>query len=124
MTDWTELLTVDELKKLNEYEIKDARIAELESQKNQAYSERNLLVAALSKVFPSSLERHSEEDSEWENDWRWIVFIDLPSGQASWHIHDSEYELFSHLPVKAGRVWDGHSTEEKYARLKAIGGFL
>lgn len=86
--------------------------------KDGAYSERNKLVAAMSKMFPASLERH--DGIVWEEDWRWVVFIDLPTGQASWHIHDSEVPQFAHLPRKAGRKWDGHTNDEKYARLAAL----
>ncbi len=95
-------------------------IYQLKREKNNAYSERNKLVAALSKLFPASLETHPESDLTWENDWRWIVFINLPTGQVSWHIHDSELPQFSHLYRICGRVWDGHTTEEKYARLAAL----
>jgi len=91
-------------------------IQELLDAKNGAYTERNLLVAALAKLFPASLERHPAED-EWDDDWRWIVFISLDTGQVSWHIHDSELHLFDHLPRETGVVWDGHTTDEKYARL-------
>jgi hypothetical protein len=98
------------------------RIRELENQKNGAYSERDRLVCALSKVFPSSLERHPDSDRSWDDDWRWIVFVDLPTGQATWHIHDSELNWFDHLPRKTGREWDGHTTDEKYARLEALAG--
>lgn len=89
-------------------------------QKDGAYAERNQLVAGLSKCFPSSLERHPDDDQTWENDWRWIVFIDLPTGQASWHIHDSELPQFDHLLRDQGRKWDGHTNEEKYQRLAAL----
>jgi hypothetical protein len=105
--------------------------------KDNAYHERNMLVAALSRLFPASLERHPDDDTEWDDDWRWIVFIELPNGVdwdkekgrftgaryhvASWHIHDSELGLFDHLPRLSGRFkWDGHTTEEKYERLKLI----
>jgi len=104
--------------------IKDqqARIEELEGVKNNAYWERNQLVAALSKLFPASLERHPDSDTAWENDWRWIVMINLPTGQASWHIYDSELPNFNHLHREAENYhsWDGHTTEEKYKRLYAI----
>lgn len=90
-------------------------LCELDDAKNNAYKERNQLVKFLSKCFPSSIERHEGED--WEDDWRNIVFIDLPTGQASWHIHDSELDNFVHLPRNHGRKWDGHSTELKYQRL-------
>lgn len=83
------------------------------------YAERNQLVAALSKLFPAYLAIHDENDYLWENDWRNIVFIDLPTGQVSWHIHDSELHLFSHLKFKENK-WDGHSYEEKYRRLNEL----
>jgi len=92
----------------------------LEAAKNDAYGERDQLVAALSKMFPASLERHPDEDTEWEDEWRWIVFIELPTGQATWHIHDSELPLFAHLPRETGRTWDGHTTPEKYDRLARL----
>lgn len=94
------------------------KMPSLKKQKDQAYAERNRLVAALSKLFPASLEKHEGEN--WEDDWRWVVYIDLPTGQASWHIHDSELELFQHLERNMGRKWDGHSTEEKYKRLEQL----
>ena len=95
-----------------------ARLAALQQVKDGAYGERNALVAAFSKLFPSSLERHV--GAEWEDDWRWVVFIDLPAGQASWHIHDSELPLFDHMTREVGRSWDGHTTAEKYMRLAAL----
>lgn len=93
------------------------RVRLLEEQKNGAYSERNKLVAALSKFFPASIEKHVGEN--WDDDWRNVIFIDLPTGQASWHIHDSELFMFTHLK-SSGRTWDGHSTDEKYHRLAAL----
>ena len=96
------------------------KIAALEAAKNGAYSERNKLVAAMSKLFPASLERHPSDDKSWEDDWRWIVFIDLPSGQASWHLHDSELPQFAHLKREVGRKWDGHTNDEKYERLALL----
>jgi hypothetical protein len=98
------------------YELRK-QLGEVEKQKNAAYSERNSLVCFMSKIFKASLELHPDVDMEWENDWRWIVFIDLPTGQATWRIHDSELSSFDHLPRNAGRVWDGHTTEEKYVRI-------
>lgn len=88
-------------------------------QKDAAYKERNALVLLLSKIFPSWLGRHPEEDKDWEDDWRWIVFIMLPTGQCSWHIHDSEWQDFAqHLTEDKGGKWDGHTTEEKYQRIE------
>ncbi|MBP7823564.1 hypothetical protein KA050_04395, partial [Candidatus Gracilibacteria bacterium] len=89
-----------------------------EKSKNDAYHERDMLVCTLTKLFPAYLARHSEEE-EWEYDWRWIVYIDIPTGQVSWHIHDSERAMFDHLEVKENN-WDGHNTQRKYERLLAI----
>lgn len=91
----------------------------LVAQMDAAYRERNQLVALLAGLFPSSLERHPDEDTEWEDDWRWICFIDFPGFQATWHLQDAELPLFDHVPRLQGRSWDGHTTEEKYARIAA-----
>jgi len=88
-----------------------------------AYSERNKLVRFVSSVFPSWLERHPEDDENWDDEWRWIVFVDALAGQLSWHIHDDELDSFSHLEVRTPNdpSWDGHTTEEKYSRLRESG---
>ncbi len=85
---------------------------------NSVYTERAHLVAALSKLYPSSIEQHVGED--WEDDWRNVCFIDLPTGQVSWHIALDDLHLYSHLARDAGRTWDGHTDEEKYRRLDAL----
>lgn len=91
-----------------------------EDPKDQAYWERNQLVALLSKHFPSWLERHPDDDKEWDDAWRIIVVIELPTGKAPWHIHDHDWIYFSHLPVRNSHSWDGHTTEEKYKRIRAM----
>ena len=87
--------------------------------KDGAYLERNQLVALLSKVFPAGKKQTAIEG--WSEDWHGCVYIDLPTGQASWHYHDSQAYLFDHLPEYQG-VWDGHTTDEKYERIAAIQG--
>lgn len=89
-------------------------IRNLAKSKQAAYTERNQLVAFISKLFPSHLCRHPDNDKEWENDWRWIVCIHSPHGQLTWHIHDGEKKHFNHLKVKTEH-WDGHTTPQKYA---------
>lgn len=96
----------------------------LNNVKDSAYTERNKCVAcvvALAKVqgYRCGLSLHDPMDVAWEHEWRNIVFVDLPTGQVSWHIHDSQMPLFTGLPYYAG-TWDGHTTEEKYKRLEAF----
>lgn len=94
-------------------------VTNLRISKDGAYRERNKVVSALSKLFPASLGKHDPEDKEWGKEWMNIVYIKLPTGQVSWHLHDSDMPLFAHLEY-GKEVWDGHTTEEKYERLLAI----
>lgn len=109
-------------------------IEKLKKEKDKAYWERNQLVSALSKIFPAHLSKHPEEDKEWDDDWRTIVFMEIPTHyrvredeklekdfphQISWHIHDTDIPMFDHLKYK-DNLWDGHDTEMKYQRLRTI----
>lgn len=92
----------------------------LQEMKDCAYRERDQLVAALSKIFPSHLCMHGEDPS-WDADWLNIVCIHIPLTdkcilQATWHIHQSELPMFQHLKMQDNH-WDGMTTEEKYKRL-------
>lgn len=84
-----------------------------------AYLERNQLVRALATLFPSGVAKTPIEG--WDPEWFNCAYIDLPTGQASWHFHDRESWLFEHLPSYE-KPWDGHTTEEKYERLLALSG--
>lgn len=136
---------------------------QLKREKDNADWERNQLVAALSKMFPSYLAKHPEEDKDWDDNWRTIVVVYVYANdsdshfrapgrtyirimgqeyyQLTWHIHDSEISMFDHLTYQTilndaqmnqqnrissydwnnvGFVWDGHTTEEKYRRLRTL----
>lgn len=97
--------------------IGNERFSEMEQRKDAAYLERNQVVAALSKLFPAGVAKTAIEG--WSEDWHGCVYIDLPTGQVSWHFHDSQAHLFAHLPLYE-KPWDGHTTEEKYTRLTAL----
>lgn len=101
---------------------------------NAVYDERNRCVAAMTcmamtRGWVTWLGKHEPaNDPMWDKEWMNVVFIDLPTGQVSWHIHDRDLPLFAHLPVRPdgpsieGDItkWDGHSTEEKYKRLERL----
>lgn len=96
-------------------------IAALQAQKDGAYLERNRCVALLARMalamgLRAGLAKTAIEG--WSPDWHGCVYIDLPTGQASWHYHDSQAELFAGLPEYAA-PWDGHDTPTKYERLAA-----
>ena len=93
-------------------------IEKLIKEKNQAYWERNNLLSYISKILPSWLEKHPDDDTAWEIDWRNIVFIYFPEGVFSWHFQDSEIDLFDHLNFREGNSWDGITTADKYKKMK------
>lgn len=93
-------------------------------ERDAAYTERNRLVAALAHMIRAGhgqawLAQH-EDDPNWDPEWRTIVFIEGPTGQLSWHLHDSDVPLFDGLPHGENR-WDGHTTPEKYERVARLG---
>jgi hypothetical protein len=91
----------------------------VQAEKDSAYAERNKLVAFLSRLYPAHRGWHEGDD--WEDDWRNIIFINTPAGQLSWHIHNDEVEFFDHIPFDGSQdLWDGHTTEEKYERLRML----
>jgi hypothetical protein len=102
-------------------------IRALTKTKDQAYSERNQCVALMARLaqrqgYPVWLAKHDPADTMWEADWRNILFIGLPTGQVSWHFHDSEMGLLDWVIPEDRHSWtekyDGHTTEQKYERVK------
>lgn len=97
-------------------------IERLIAQKDMAYAERNKCVALIARMslalgLKAGIGQHTKEDTSWEDDWRNIIFIELPTGQVSWHIHDSDVPMFLFLS-SYDAPWDGHSTELKYERVR------
>lgn len=90
-------------------------------QKDEAYRERDACVAMLARMalmlgWRAGTLKH---EGEWEEDWRTIVFVDTPTGQLSWHFHDSEKPLVKGL-TEYPFLWDGHTSEEKYGRMRNL----
>ena len=94
-----------------------SELEEMRQRKDDAYFERNQIVAALAKCFPSGIAKTAIEG--WSEDWHGCVYINLPTGQVSWHFHESQAHLFAALQPYIGS-WDGHDTPEKYRRLAAM----
>lgn len=91
------------------------KVQQLEEQKNNAYAERNKCVAVLARIFPSGIRK--TDIPGWDKEWENCVYIDLPTGQCSWHYHGKESYLFKDLGVYP-KPYDGHTTEKKYARME------
>lgn len=111
----------------------DARIAKLKAAKadadeqkqwaydNQAkvYEERDLLVRALSKVYPAHLMRHRGTSGNRKP----VVCIEHPAvGQICWTLLGGDEQataMFRHLEWQ-DNDWDGHKTADRYDRLRRL----
>jgi hypothetical protein len=80
------------------------------------YTERAHLVALLSTHYPAWLSYSDTSEPDWA-----VCFIETAQGQLTWHISPDDLHLFNHLCIipAAQSKWDGHSTEEKYERIRA-----
>lgn len=84
------------------------------------YAERAFCVIALARAahalgYPVGF----RDDPAIPEPWLWpVLFIDLPTGQVSWHLSRADRQLASDIGPYLS-AWDGHSTEEKYRRLAA-----
>ena len=101
----------------------DVAIRSLATQKDNAYTERNYLVAVISKIWPSHLTKHlPADDPDWHEQWLNVVCVHVAGKRCAWHIHDSEVHLFHHLkqsPIP-DHDYDGMTTAEKYGRLSRL----
>jgi len=79
------------------------------------YRERAHLVAYLAAVYPSEIAYSDPAEPNWA-----VVMIETPQGQLSWHIAPDDMDLFDHVSRNDLYVWDGHTTEQKYERLRKL----
>jgi len=93
----------------------------MKARKDRAYWERNQVVALLCKMSLALgylVWRTRTDIEDWDASWHNCVYIGLPTGQVSWHYHDSDMETFAFVPDDLEIAYDGHSTDEKYERVK------
>jgi len=87
---------------------------------NPVYADRNR-AACLAALLAHALGlRAGLRDADpQEPGWSKCVFIELPTGQVSWHVPDEELPRFAALPVFEAE-WDGHTNEEKTERIDTL----
>lgn len=88
-----------------------------EQERDTAYRERAHLVALLAALYPSHIGHNDPEAPDWA-----VLTIEAPTGQMCWHVAPADMDLFRWVtptPHNA-REWDGHTTEEKYQRLRIL----
>jgi len=97
---------------------KEKEVEDLKKQKDAVYKERNILVALLTRTYPSGIKKTAIEG--WSPEWHNCVYIELPDGsQCSWHYHDRDCYLFEDLPAYE-KDWDGHTTKNKYFNIEEL----
>ena len=76
-----------------------------------------IMVAVLAKIYPSLISWHKQSETGVDHRSGEVVYIQLPTGQISWHIRDGDEYLFDGIQRVAVSPWDGHGEEEKWSRI-------
>jgi hypothetical protein len=99
-----------------------AQLAAVTGERDKAYHERAALVAYLAACQPSAIVWGADPAAP---GWP-VIFADSDAvGQMSWHLAPGDLGLFGHVGQMAADgpdapQWDGHTTDEKYARLAEL----
>ena len=100
-----------------EVDLSAPNLQSMRAARDQAYSERNRVVATLARCYPAGIRKTAIEG--WDPAWHNCVYIDLPTGQISYHYHDTEHWLFQDLPTYE-KPYDGHDKETVHQRLRDV----
>lgn len=95
---------------------------ELTKHVNKAYTQRMLVVRLLAVTAGSvgfSFGIGKDNNEHWDDEWRNVIYIDLPHGQFSWHIAPHDLHLFSDFPPYKGN-WDGTFLGQSVDFIKSI----
>lgn len=91
--------------------------------KISCYTERSHLLALLAERYTAWFYTDPEEERGFQN----VLQLTINGKQCSWHISDEDMPLFDPLNLMRydnSPMWDGHTTEEKYANIRdAIGNY-
>jgi len=81
-----------------------------ESKPDEAYLDRNLCVQVIARMAQKlGYNVGIKENGDWP-----ILYIDLPTGQVSWHIPKAD---IAGISPEYHKEWDGHDVEIKRMRL-------
>jgi len=74
-----------------------------------------LAIARAARALGCRVGFREDESLHSPQDWP-VLFVDLPTGQVSWHLSAEDRRIAADIGHYDG-AWDGHDTEEKYRRL-------
>lgn len=81
---------------------------------NSLYHQRLVLFAALVNTFPTlawKSHKHFDGEAPFGGGW-FIVGIDTPKGQYTYHYEDKDWDLFHCKEVEVAPQWDGHTDRD------------
>lgn len=94
------------------------KIWRLECQMKKVYSDRNHAVSLAARLAEDQGYKVYVGIDPAEPDWP-VFYIELPTGQLSWHVSPGYFEKLSRLFKRAKpNHWDGHSTKTKHHRIR------
>ncbi|MFF4661979.1 hypothetical protein [Streptomyces sp. NPDC001282] len=98
-------------------DLTDNDLNQLYDQLDATYRERAHLVAHLAALHPSHIGHTDPNLPDWA-----VVTIETPAGQMTWHIAERDMDLFTRVQPtnRICRGWDGHTTDEKYQRMRDL----
>ena len=95
----------------------------VEAERDGAYRERAHLLAWLATLYAAHSVIVPAIDIDDEDGWH-LLFLSVAGRQLSWHISPRDIGLFAHVQrVDVGdnrAQWDGHTTDEKYSRIRSL----
>lgn len=103
-------------------ELAEANARRRRAQMARVYAQRDELLVALSKVWPSVLMPTKREAgvAGTDEDWLWSLRIDAPCGQLVWPLDNVSAGRFGHLDREEANDWDGHIAAERSKRLASL----
>jgi len=110
----------DDLKMVTARACRDSEdLVRTEAERDGAYRERAHLVALLAAMTDGAVIAPASDVDE--PGWQ-IAYLRLGGWQASWHIAPRDAELFARVervePDDPRAQWDGHTTDQKYTRIR------
>lgn len=92
------------------------------TQLDDVYHQRNMLALALAKhTLELGLEAGIGIDpDEPSPDWRFVLYIDVPGGQLSYHLAPHEVAMFTDQLPSYSKRWDGSSKDQHHHLIEVL----
>lgn len=88
---------------------------------NELYHHRAVLFAAMCNTYPHLAWKSKKHDTGDMFEWMFIVGIETPEGQATYHYDvDPYWDMFHVKELNRAPVWDGHTPDEAIRRISTI----